>query len=170
MGSEIWRRNSVNSHQFHFSVFHFTDARKRGTNSGKPNSVLEKWMKDEPRSTQLNSTQLNSTQLNSTQLNSTQLNSTQLNSTQLNSTQLNSTQLARLNSYHRVPFHDQTWTAMRENIFWKKSLLTAGLTYPQTSLPHLRRKTVMRSISQPHHLHRKSRISGLDGVQQVPGL
>ena len=26
----------------------------------------------------------------------------------------------------------------------------------------------MRSISQLHHLHRKSRISGLDGVQQVP--
>ena len=28
----------------------------------------------------------------------------------------------------------------------------------------------MRSISQLHHLHRKSRISGLDGVQQVPGV
>ena len=33
-----------------------------------------------------------------------------------------------LNSYHRVPFHDQTWTPMRENIFWEKSLLIAGLT------------------------------------------
>ena len=73
-----------------------------------------------------------------------------------------------LNSYQRVPFHDQTWTPMRENIFWKKSLLIASLTCPQTNLPHLRRKTVMRSISQPYHLHRKSRIFGLDGVQQVP--
>ena len=73
-----------------------------------------------------------------------------------------------LNSYHRVPFHDQTWTPMRENIFWKKSLLIAGLTCPQTNLPHLRRKTVMRSISQLYHLNRKNRISGLDGVQQVP--
>ena len=36
------------------------------------------------------------------------------------------------------------------------------------NLPHLRRKTVMRSISQLYHLHRKSRISGQDGVQQVP--
>ena len=35
-----------------------------------------------------------------------------------------------LNSYQRVPFHDQTWTPMRENIFWQKSLLIAGLTCP----------------------------------------
>ena len=68
--------------------------------------------------------------------------------------------LKGLNSYHRVPFHDQAWTPMRENIFWKKSLLIAGLTCPQTNL---RQKTVMMSISQPYHIYWKSRISGLDG-------
>ena len=53
-----------------------------------------------------------------------------------------------------------SWKPMRDNIFWKKSSMIAG----QTNLPQ---KTVMRSISQPY-LHRKSRISGLDGVQYVP--
>ena len=31
-----------------------------------------------------------------------------------------------LNSYHRVPFHDQTWTPMRENIILEEIFADSG--------------------------------------------